>query len=99
MFCIEGDDSSVSSLVIDRNGGTAVQITGDRASVSNNYIGTDTTGKLARGNSGDGVSIIDAADATVSGNVISANSGHGVSLSGTNCTECLHHQQQDRHRR
>lgn len=70
------------NLVIDRNGTGAVKITGNNATVRGNYIGTDTTGKQAAGNAGIGVSVASAENATITGNVISANSGHGISITG-----------------
>ncbi len=52
--------------------------------IAGNYIGTDATGKLALGNTGDGVQLNGAASNTVGGttpgalNVIAANGGNGV---------------------
>jgi hypothetical protein len=74
---------------------TGVAIDGLEATgnlVLGNYIGTDATGKLARGNSGDGVLISNAAENTVGGatvaerNLISANGGQGVEIRGTSAS-------------
>ena len=57
-------------------------------SVQGNLIGTDSTGSYALGNSGNGIRILSSTTITVGGttatarNVISGNSGDGVSLSG-----------------
>ena len=45
--------------------------------ISNNLIGTNTAGKLARGNKGFGV-VLDHVSGTFSGNIISANLGDGL---------------------
>ena len=49
--------------------------------VYGNYIGTDPTGTLDRGNSGPGLQVSDCA--TVIGNVISGNGGNGLEYEGT----------------
>jgi hypothetical protein len=72
--------------VISGNGQNGIQITGAASGnlVYGNYIGTDSTGTFAIGNSSDGVEINNASNATVGGtalgtrNVISGNSGNGV---------------------
>jgi hypothetical protein len=50
-----------------------------------NYIGTDATGSLARGNGGSGVLII-SANNQVLDNLISANQGDGIDLVGPSAT-------------
>ncbi len=60
--------------------------------VAGNLIGTDITGIVALGNSGEGVWIDDTSSNTIggtatgAGNLISANSGAGVLISGTGAT-------------
>lgn len=60
------------------------------ATVQGNYIGTDTSGTLARGNGLDGVGVhlapgvIIGGSTAGAGNLISANGDNGVSISNTN---------------
>jgi hypothetical protein len=64
------------------------QLTGD-ATVQGNYIGTDASGTLARGNRLDGVGIHNSPGAIIggatagAGNLISANEDNGISISFT----------------
>jgi titin len=63
--------------------------------VQGNYIGTDVSGTAALGNGSDGIAILNGSDSTVGGttaaaaNVISANGGSGVLLSGANAMSNL----------
>src|SRR5207237_10157812 len=53
---------------------------------TNNYIGLDAAGAAAMGNAGDGVDLTDGFANIGEGrgrNVISANGGHGIRLTGT----------------
>lgn len=50
--------------------------------LQDNLIGVDVSGKLALGNTGNGVSFISASDNRVIGNVISANQEDGVNIQG-----------------
>jgi titin len=76
--------------VISNNGKNGVEIGSGTNLVANNYIGTDSSGTKALGNSNDGV-LIDAGGNTntIGGtvaavlNVISGNLGNGVELQGT----------------
>ena len=77
--------------IISANGGSGISISGAGAEsnlILGNFIGTDLTGDLARGNSLDGVRILESPTNTVGGNVagagnlISANGAAGVSISG-----------------
>jgi uncharacterized repeat protein (TIGR01451 family) len=66
--------------------GISIVSAGTRNSVQANYIGTDATGLLARGN-GTGIEWAESQGeigdlAWASGNVISGNAGHGVVLTG-----------------
>ena len=82
--------------VISANGGSGVVIDGLSELlnlVQGNYIGTDTTGALDRGNAGNGVHVIDSAHNLIGGataalrNVISGNSGEGVRVDGALATD------------
>ncbi|HWE93775.1 MAG TPA: Ig-like domain repeat protein [Tepidisphaeraceae bacterium] len=59
--------------------GATVDAGADGAILRNNYIGTDSTGALAAGNGGNGISVF-ANSAQVLNNVVSANSASGVYL-------------------
>jgi hypothetical protein len=88
--------------VISGNGGDGVRIKGDSAQfnlLEGNFIGTDVSGIVARGNRGNGVSIIDADNNTLLGttppdrnnpfvfyNVISGNKGNGLLINNSNST-------------
>ncbi|MBW3539574.1 MAG: right-handed parallel beta-helix repeat-containing protein, partial [Planctomycetes bacterium] len=84
-------NNAVYGFNIQRFGSHGVFISGTASSgntVAGNYIGTDATGTLDRGNAGDGVSISEASNNTIggtapgAGNVISGNNIDGVLLSG-----------------
>ncbi|MFN5274332.1 MAG: beta strand repeat-containing protein [Planctomycetota bacterium] len=67
--------------VISGNNSSGVEINGVGTSENNvagNFIGTDSTGLLDRGNNAHGVHITDSQGVSVSGNIISGNNGHGV---------------------
>ncbi|MEO6811589.1 MAG: right-handed parallel beta-helix repeat-containing protein, partial [Isosphaeraceae bacterium] len=88
--------------VISGNGGDGVRIRGESAQfnlLEGNFIGTDVTGIVAKGNRGNGVSIIDADNNTLLGttppdqnnpfvfyNVISGNRGNGLLINNSNST-------------
>ena len=61
--------------LISGNWQAGVRIEADANTVAGNYIGTDVTGTLDRGNSGDGIFANSAANLTISDNVISGNAG------------------------
>ncbi len=50
--------------------------------IQGNYIGTDVTGTIARGNSSGGIRMTNAPFATITGNLVSGNSSHGIDISG-----------------
>jgi hypothetical protein len=68
-----------SGIVLDTNGGNFVE---------GNYIGTDVTGTLDKGNGGNGVEIVNSAGNVIggttvgAGNLVSGNSGEGVFVGG-----------------
>ena len=85
-----GGTATGAGNVISGNTGVGILVAsdGDGPASSNlvvgNFIGTDATGKLALGNTSDGVQVTDASNNMVGGsvitarNVISANGGNGV---------------------
>ncbi len=81
---IGGDDRSFKNL-ISSNRGSGVWVNASDSVVSNNYIGTDVSGSLARGNSESGI-LITGANNRVRTNVSSGNAFHGVAIVGTSST-------------
>jgi hypothetical protein len=85
---IAADNSSIRGLVINRFGGDGIGIVGASGNtIAGNYIGTDVTGLLDRGNSAAGIRLQGAAANNVIGdpitglgNVISGNGQQGVLL-------------------
>ena len=96
------DDNTIGGTVagarnvISGNGDDGVQIIGGLLATGNevqgNFIGTNTGGNAALGNSGEGVEISNAEENTIGGtvaaarNVISGNGGDGVVIFGTDAT-------------
>ncbi|HYO99382.1 MAG TPA: Calx-beta domain-containing protein [Pyrinomonadaceae bacterium] len=91
----DNDDGTADGIirarnVISANGASGIQFVSTGAStVQGNYIGTDATGTLDRGNAGSGINSsgfsknIGGTDAGA-GNLISGNDAHGILLSGGN---------------
>ncbi|MCB9450499.1 MAG: CSLREA domain-containing protein [Anaerolineaceae bacterium] len=82
---ITAGNSTVRGLVINRFGGNGIVLEGSYNVIQSNYIGTDVTGTLNRGNSSDGIKIsATATNNTIGstqvgvGNVIAYNGGNGV---------------------
>ena len=77
-------DNTVQGNTIPSNHGigVVVGVTGTEAdnTIADNFIGTDPTGTLALPNWGDGLYIV-SSDNQVTDNVISANTGNGVTIS------------------
>ena len=83
---VENGGTTIRGLVINRFDFAGVSLSGDSNSVQGNYLGTDPTGSLARGNERFGVivgnsSLIGGTSAAAR-NVISANGETGIFLSG-----------------
>ena len=88
---LAADNSTIRGLVINRFGSAGIVINGDNNTIAGNFIGTDVTGTLDYGNANTGLSISAGADGNTIGgttatdrNVISGNTGAGVSISGAN---------------
>lgn len=58
-----------------------IKIAGATATITGNYVGTDSTGLVDKGNKGHGLSLT-GAGATVRGNVISGNGNDGINATG-----------------
>ncbi len=86
-----GGATASARNIISGNTGNGITIDGSTATanlVQGNFIGTDVTGTLARGNSGNGVQISSGATNNTiggtgpgEGNLISGNGSHGISIS------------------
>jgi ELWxxDGT repeat protein len=78
--------------VVSGNGGTGIQIAGDKVKdnvVQGNLVGTNATGSAIISNNGDGIAITDGASANTIGgataaerNMISGNQGDGIHVDG-----------------
>ncbi|MDX6284859.1 MAG: hypothetical protein QOG53_344 [Frankiales bacterium] len=82
-----GEGSPSARNLISGNGGNGVRVTGvAHATVLGNLIGTDADGTSALGNGLDGVLLESANNTVGAGNVISGNTGNGVSIDGASAT-------------
>ena len=94
-YTIIGGDTEGQRNVISGNSGDGIQI-GNPAvaynTIAGNYIGTDATGTARLGNDEHGIDIYnDTHDNTIGpGNVIAANGGHGLELSGRTYNHVIH---------
>ena len=86
---ITAGQSTVRGLVIRQFPGSGIAIGGAGGNViEGNYIGTDVTGTLNRGNLGNGIDIDNSAGNRIGGvdpaarNVVSGNSGEGIRVGG-----------------
>ena len=76
----DGTNDTAERNLISGNWQAGVRIEADANTVAGNYIGTDVTGTLDRGNSGDGIFANGAANLTISDSVISGNTVNGISF-------------------
>jgi titin len=86
-----GGTASGARDVIAASGANGVLVEGAGATgnrVQGNYVGTDATGALARGNPGNCVAVLGApgntvgAEGSIGFNIVSGNGGAGIALSG-----------------
>ena len=84
--------TTIRGLAINRFAGNGILIRGNGNTIVANYVGTDPTGTLDRGNGGNGIQIIDGANNTIGGgpaenrNIVSGNGGEGIRLDGSLAT-------------
>ncbi len=90
---ITAGGSTVRGLVINRFSAYGIRLrTGGGNLIEGNYLGTDTTGTIARANGADGIYVQDSASNTIGGvpqaarNVISGNADDGVTIGGATST-------------
>jgi hypothetical protein len=87
---VEASGNRIAGNVISGNTSHGVWIAAPGAgnSVAANYIGTDASGVLDRGNGGEGIRLVDSHQNVIGGsqlgerNVVSGNSGEGIALFG-----------------
>lgn len=81
-----GDGSTIRGLVINRFSGSGIRVEANDVVIVGNYVGTDTTGMLDRGNSIDGVEVVYADGVQIGGltaaerNILSGNTDDGIDL-------------------
>jgi Ca2+-binding RTX toxin-like protein len=87
-----GGTTTAARNIISGNTGSGIDVSGASvgSNILGNYIGTDITGTLARGNSSRGITIREGSNASTIGgttaahrNIISGNVGDGVFITGT----------------
>src|SRR5208337_5562004 len=70
---IDAGSSTVRGLVINRFGGAGIQVDSNQNLIEGNFLGTDPTGTVSRGNTLDGIHLNDASNNRIIGNVVSGN--------------------------
>ena len=82
--------STINALSLVDAKADAVTLNGTQyATISNNFIGLDTDGQTADANRGTGVTLMNASNNEIKGNVISANRKSGIFLSGSSSNAIL----------
>lgn len=76
-----GGTSAAERNIISGNG-IGIILSAGTQTVEGNYIGTDSSGTLNRGNTGDGIDINGGTNHVINSNVISGNNGNGIKLNG-----------------
>ena len=92
-FNLDAGNSTIRGLVINNFGWSGIDIQGaDGNTIVGNYIGTDVTGTISKGNGTVGINVSFSEFNTIGGtgaldgNLISGNSGHGIRLDSGNTT-------------
>ncbi|MDJ0496614.1 MAG: PKD domain-containing protein, partial [Acidimicrobiia bacterium] len=81
-----GGSVNADRNVVSANTSDGIQVTADGATIENNYIGTDATGALARGNGDSGMEINGAASTTIVDNLVSGNTNYGIDMRAVGST-------------
>ena len=90
---LQASDSTVRGLVINRFAVAGIVVQGSNNTVAGNFIGTDPTGTIGRGNGGDGVYVTSSISHTIGGptpdarNLISDN-GNGITCGASPMSGC-----------
>ncbi|MFK8018175.1 MAG: beta strand repeat-containing protein [Pseudomonadales bacterium] len=86
---VSADDVTVRGLIVNQFSSIGIGITGDNNTIAGNFIGTDVTGTLDRGNTLAGLQLYSSAETNTIGgttaadrNVISGNGQEGINISG-----------------
>ncbi len=84
---LAGGSSTVRGLAIGNFSGNGVHLASSDNVIEGNFIGTDVTGTMDRGNGGDGVAIVgDSTGNSILGNSIFASGGLGIDLGNDGVT-------------
>lgn len=90
---LEGGSSTIKGLIINRFGGYGIELRFNGSNViQSNYIGTDSTGQVALGNTNSGIFVNEVPNNTIGGtttgtrNIISGNFSYGVTINGNGST-------------
>jgi parallel beta-helix repeat protein len=70
---INAGSSTVRGLAINRFGGVGIQVASSQNLIDGNFLGTDPTGTVGRGNTLDGIRLNGASNNRIIGNVVSDN--------------------------
>lgn len=74
------NDCVIRGLIVNRFESDGIFATGSNTRVERNFVGTDATGMVARGNGRNGVGLNSVGGIVTSENVISGNGAHGLSV-------------------
>ncbi len=84
-----GDNVTLQGMSIINYAGNGVDVAGDNVTIDGNYIGVEADGTTSNGNDYTGVVVNTAADAVISDNVISSNSGGVYIGNGSGTTDTI----------
>ena len=78
---VGGGNSTLRGLALNRSGGVGVWIASHGNAIAQNYIGTDLSGTIDRGNAFQGI-FLNGNNNSVQGNLISGNDANGIWING-----------------
>jgi Ca2+-binding RTX toxin-like protein len=80
---IGSNDSIIKGLSINRFSGEGIWVDSSNNILSDNFLGTDTTGNVDRGNGGSGIALLSGSNGNlIKSSLISGNSFHGILVQG-----------------